>query len=140
MKTLPAATLLCALLANLDPPTSAAARSLSPDAAAGTRVAASAVGKPFEWTGVFDVVGDSFPDGQRLAVLIISRRDTTYDLSLEGPPGSLRSLEISGDSAHVVWDVLGEPMYVDLSGCDDALEGRWKMGGLTGPLVGTRRR
>ena len=56
----------------------------------------------FAWPGIYDLVGTGFPDGQREAVLFISKEDTSYTLvSLKGPPGALVSLSVAGDSAHV---------------------------------------
>ena len=96
---------------------------------------------PFAWPGVFDLVGTGFPDGERKAVIHIARADTSYSLlSLEGPPGSLVRFRVTGDSAHVVWNLGGgELMVVDLRGVGDSLTGVWASGDWTGPLRGVRR-
>lgn len=95
----------------------------------------------FSWAGTYDLVGTGFPDGERRAVIQIARADTSYTLaSLQGPPGSLVSFSIAGDSAHVVWNLGDEQMLVDLRGAGDSLVGRWATVGWSGELLGFRRR
>ena len=94
----------------------------------------------FAWRGVYDVVGDGFPEGMRSAIIIITPRDTSFDFSIEGPPGTLMSATFVGDSLHVVWDMYGEPMHVDLQGVADSLDGRWRIGDRGGRVWGNRRR
>ena len=96
--------------------------------------------RPFTWTGVFDIVGDGFPDGMRSAIITVAPRDTSFDFFIEGPPGTLMSSTFDRDSLHVVWDMYGEPMYVDLHGVADSLDGRWRMADQGGRIWGTRRR
>jgi len=96
---------------------------------------------PFSWAGTYDVVGSGFPDGDRWAVLTIKRADTAYALaSLHGPPGSLISFKVAGDSAHVVWNLGTEQMVVDLRGAGDSLVGQWSTTEWNGEIHGTRRR
>ena len=95
----------------------------------------------FSWAGTYDVVGNGFPDGDRWAVLTIKRADTAYALaSLHGPPGSLISFNVAGDSAHVVWNLGTEQMVVDLRGAGDSLVGQWATTEWNGEIHGTRRR
>jgi hypothetical protein len=95
----------------------------------------------FSWAGTYDVVGTGFPDGERQAVMHIARADTSYTLaSLQGPPGSLVSFRIVGDSAHVIWNLGAEQMLVDLRGAGDSLVGRWATNEWSGELLGFRRR
>jgi hypothetical protein len=95
----------------------------------------------FSWTGTYDLVGTGFPDGERRAVIQVARADTSYTLaSLQGPPGSLVSFSIVGDSAHVVWNLGAEQMLVDLRGTGDSLVGRWATNEWNGDLLGFRRR
>lgn len=94
----------------------------------------------FAWPGVYDLVGSGFPDGERRAVMHIARTDTSYALvSVQGPPGALVRFRVSGDSAHIVWDLGGESMVVDLRGSGDSLTGEWQSGDWSGPLRGARR-
>ena len=95
----------------------------------------------FSWTGTYDLVGTGFPDGERRAVMQIARADTSYTLaSLLGPPGSLVTFNVIGDSAHVVWNLGTEHMLVDLRGSGDSLVGRWTTNDWSGELLGFRRR
>jgi hypothetical protein len=121
-------------LARLTPSTAAPApaRSIAP--------APAAAPKPFAWAGVYDIVGDGFPDGMRSAIITITPRDTVFDFFIEGPPGTLMSSTFDRDSLHVVWDMYGEPMYVELRGIADSLDGRWKMADRGGNIWGTRRK
>ena len=96
--------------------------------------------REFSWPGIYDLVGSGFPEGERKAVLSITRDDTAYALeSLQGPPGKLLSFEVTGDSAHVVWDLGPDQMLVDLRGIGDSLVGEWSTGEWAGPVIGTRR-
>ena len=95
----------------------------------------------FTWTGTFDLVGTGFPDGERNAVIYIGQQDTTYTLlSLQGPPGKLVSFKVAGDSAHVVWNLGAEEMFLDLRGIGDSLMGEWATGEWRGEIRGARRR
>ena len=95
----------------------------------------------FSWTGTYDLVGTGFPDGERRAVMQIARVDTSYTLaSLQGPPGTLVTFNVIGDSAHVVWSLGAEQMLVDLRGSGDSLVGRWATSEWSGELLGFRRR
>jgi hypothetical protein len=96
--------------------------------------------RPFAWTGVFDIVGDGFPDGMRSAIIIVTPRDTSFDFFIEGPPGTLMSSRFDRDSLHVLWDMYGEPMYVELRGVADSLDGRWRIGDRGGRIWGARRK
>lgn len=97
--------------------------------------------KAFVWPGVFDIVGTGFPDGERRAVMHIAQTDTSYALvSLQGPPGALMRFHVSGDSAHVVWNLGDDVMAVDLCGSGDSLTGEWTSGDWRGPIRGVRRR
>jgi hypothetical protein len=70
----------------------------------------------------------------------IRRADTSYTLaSLHGPPGSLVSFKVAGDSAHVVWDLGTEQMLVDLRGIGDSLIGEWSTSKWSGEIRGIRR-
>lgn len=109
------------------------------------RVASAATSRvpaaKFSWPGVFDLVGTGFPDGDRVAVLQIARTDTAYSLvALQGPPGSLMRFQVSGDSAHVRWNLGYEVMVVDLRGSGDSLYGMWSAGESAGFITGARRR
>jgi hypothetical protein len=108
-----------------------------------TSSAAALKARPFQfsWTGTYDLVGTGFPDGERRAVIHIARADTSYTLaSLQGPPGTLVSFNIIGDSAHVVWNLGAEQMLVDLRRAGDSLVGRWATTEWSGELLGFRRR
>jgi len=95
----------------------------------------------FSWTGTYDLVGTGFPDGERRAVMHIARADRSYTLALlQGPPGTLVSFNIVGDSAHVIWNLGAEQMLVDLRGAGDSLVGRWATNEWSGELLGFRRR
>ena len=95
----------------------------------------------FGWVGTYDLVGSGFPDGDRWAVMTIARADTTYALaSLQGPPGSLISFRVAGDSAHVVWNLGTEQMIVDMRGVGDSLVGQWSTSEWNGDIWGRRRR
>jgi hypothetical protein len=95
----------------------------------------------FEWTGIFDMIGTGFPDGERRAVMAISRQDSAYALSmLQGPPGELESLAVVGDSAHVVWNLGPEEMLIDLRGTGDSLVGVWSTADWRCEVKGARRR
>jgi uncharacterized cupredoxin-like copper-binding protein len=106
---------------------------VSPDASAGSEM--------FDWSGVYDLVGDGFPDGERRAVMEIARHDTSYALvSLQGPPGTLVQFRVKGDSAHVMWHLGTDLMVADMRGAGDSLSGVWSMSEWSGFLRGTRRR
>lgn len=95
----------------------------------------------FAWPGVYDLVGTGFPDGQRAAVMSIVKEDTSYTLvSLQGPPGSLVSFKVAGDSAHVVWNLGTDAMFVNLRGAGDSLTGEWATTEFRGAIHGARRR
>jgi hypothetical protein len=96
--------------------------------------------RAFDWPGTYDLVGTGFSNGERYAVLTVTARDTSYLFELAGPSGSLKSLEIVGDSAHIAWDLGGPVMMVDLRGSADSLDGRWYQGEESGDVLGTRRR
>jgi hypothetical protein len=96
--------------------------------------------RQFSWPGIYDLVGTGFPEGERKAVMSITRNDTAYTLeSLQGPPGQLRSFKITDDSAHVIWDLGPDQMFVDLRGIGDSLMGEWSTGEGAGLIVGARR-
>jgi hypothetical protein len=95
----------------------------------------------FTWPGVYDLVGTGFPDGDRVAVLQIERADTSYSLvALQGPPGNLERFRVSGDSAHIRWNLGHGVMVVDLRGSGDSVSGMWMSGELAGLIKGARRR
>ena len=94
----------------------------------------------FYWPGIYDLVGTGFHDGERRAVMHIRRSDTSYVLTeLEGPPGDLLAFDVAGDSAHVVWNMSGAVMVVDLRGVRDSVYGRWSIGERSGDIYGARR-
>jgi hypothetical protein len=124
----------------LSRPASTASIRPAPEATPQVRAAITPAPKPFAWAGTFDVIGDGFPDGMRSAIITITPRDTVFDFFIEGPPGTLMSSMFAGDSLHVVWDMLGVPMYVDLRGAADSLDGQWRMADRGGRIWGTRRR
>ena len=102
---------------------------------------ASASPEMFEWKGVYDLVGDGFPDGERYAVMEIARHDTSYALvSLQGPPGKLVQFSVKGDSAHVMWHMGTDLMVVNMRGTGDSLSGVWSMSEWSGFVQGSRRR
>jgi hypothetical protein len=95
----------------------------------------------FSWPGVYDLVGSGFPEGDRMAVLEIGRKDTSYTLQkLSGPPGNATIFQVTGNRAHIVWNLGTDLMYVDLRGSGDSLTGEWFIGDEGGPLRGARRR
>ena len=101
----------------------------------------SANPKTFDWSGVYDLVGDGFPDGERRAVMEIARKDTSFTLvSVQGPPGALAQFRVNSDSAHIMWHLGTDLMVVDLRGAGDSLSGVWSMSEWSGFLRGTRRR
>ena len=110
------------------------------------RAAHAAVPSPtarsaFSWPGVYDLVGNGFPDGERKAVMHIARTDTSYAIvSLQGPPGSLVRFHVVGDSAHVMWNLGTDVMVVDLRGAGDSLIGVWETDEWSGTVRGVRRR
>jgi hypothetical protein len=96
---------------------------------------------PFAWAGTYDLIGTGFPDGQRQAVIQISKEDTSYTLvSLQGPPGELVSFGVAGDSAHVVWNLGSDAMFLNLRGAGDSLTGEWATTDHRGAIRGARRR
>lgn len=101
----------------------------------------SASSEMFDWTGVYDLIGNGFPDGERRAVMEIARRDTAYALvSLQGPPGTLVQFRVNDDSAHVMWHLGTDLMVVDMRAAGDSLSGVWSMSEWSGFVRGTRRR
>ena len=95
----------------------------------------------FSWPGVYDLVGSGFPEGERKAVMEIGQTDTSYTLlSLAGPPGNATIFQVTGNRAHIVWNLGTDLMYVDLRGSGDSLTGEWFIGDEGGPLRGARRR
>ena len=95
----------------------------------------------FDWSGVYDLIGDGFPDGERRAVMEVAREDTSYKLvSVQGPPGTLVQFRVKGDSAHVMWHLGTDLMVLDLRGAGDSLSGAWSMSEWSGLLRGTRRK
>ena len=85
-------------------------------------VVATASRTAFAWPGIYDLTAVGYPDGERNAVMHVTRNDTTYSLvSLQGPPGSLVRFHVSGDSAQVVWNLGTHVMIVDLRGSGDSL-------------------
>ena len=94
------------------------------------------------WPGTYELVGSNFPDGTRAAGLEIARVDTTYRLTVHGPPGELVTFRIVADSVHVLWDLgPGDAlMAVELRLAGDALTGRWEIDGAHGPITGRRVR
>jgi uncharacterized cupredoxin-like copper-binding protein len=95
----------------------------------------------FDWSGIYDLIGTGFPDGERNAVIHIARQDSAYNfVSLQGPPGTLMQFRVNGDSAHVTWNLGTDIMVVDLRGAGDSLTGIWAMSEWSGFLRGTRRR
>ena len=104
-------------------------------------VASPAARTAFSWPGVYDLVGNGFPDGERKAVLHIARTDTSYAIvSLQGPPGSLVHFQVVGDSARVMWNLGTDVMVVDLRGAGDSLSGVWETDESSGMVRGVRRR
>lgn len=95
----------------------------------------------FAWPGIYDLIGTGFPDGQRAAVISIGKENTSYTLvSLEGPPGQLLSFRVAGDSAHVVWNLGTDAMFLNLRGAGDSLTGEWATTEFRGAIRGARRR
>lgn len=96
----------------------------------------------YDWPGTYVLTGHGFEEGEREAVLTVTRRDTTHALALAGPPGTLVSFRLVGDSAHVLWtlDDGGHFMAVDLRGRGDSVTGRWAVGTTEGAITGYRRR
>jgi hypothetical protein len=116
-------------------------QAIATDSSAARIGAATPSAEAFDWTGIFDVVGTGFPDGERRAVMAISPQDTSYTLHmLQGPPGDLKSLKVKGDSANVVWDLGPEEMFIDLRGIGDSLMGEWSTSDWRGDVRGLRRR
>ena len=102
---------------------------------------ASASSEMFNWSGIYDLIGTGFPEGDRYAVMEIARQDTAYKfVSLDGPPGTLLQFRVKGDSAHVMWHLGTDVMVVDLRGAGDSVSGLWAMSEWSGTLRGTRRR
>ena len=59
-----------------------------------------------------------------MAVLEIGRKDTSYTLQkLSGPPGNATIFQVTGNRAHIVWNLGTDLMYVDLRGSGDSLTG-----------------
>jgi uncharacterized cupredoxin-like copper-binding protein len=101
----------------------------------------AATSEMFDWSGVYDLVGDGFPDGQRRAVMEIARKDTSFALvSVQGPPGALVQFRVKADSAHIMWNLGTDLMVIDLRGTKDSLTGIWTMSEWSGFLRGTRRK
>lgn len=96
--------------------------------------------RAFDWPGTYDLIGTGFHNGERFATMTVTRHDTSYSVSLDGPPGVLHSLRITGDSAQVVWDMREMLMHVHLVGDDDDLSGKWRIGNDSGTVFGTRRK
>jgi hypothetical protein len=105
-----------------------------------TPVAPVASERRFDWAGTYDLVGQGFSEGERRATLYVERRDTTFAMNVEGPPGHLIASRIKGDSAEIVWSLPTDLMYVELHGAGDSLSGEWTIAYQTGKLVGVRRR
>lgn len=94
-----------------------------------------------QWSGVYDLLGTGFPDGQRTAVMQLAQRDTGVTLvAVQGPPGKLVQFRVDGDSAHVMWNLGTDLMVVDLRRSGDSLTGVWSTSEWSGPIHGTRRR
>ena len=103
-------------------------------------ISATTAERQFTWAGIFDIVGTGFPEGQRQATMAIAKVDTAYALlSLQGPPGQLVSFKVHGDSAHVVWSLGADQMFVDLRGIGDSLMGEWSTSDWRGEIRGARR-
>ena len=105
---------------------------------------------PLAWEGTWELVATGFPaappaGSERRATLVVTRRDTAHALHLEGPPGALVAYTLTGDSAHVLWDLAprGVPerdiLAVFLHGAGDTLRGRWELRDASGPVTGRRR-
>lgn len=96
----------------------------------------------FAWPGAYELVGQGFSVGDREARLTVTRADTGYAMTVDGPPGRLEALHIAGDSAHVVWNFdNGESvMRLRLRGIGDSLTGRWQVDDRGGPVAGRRVR
>jgi hypothetical protein len=106
-----------------------------------TAPAPAAVAATFAWPGIYDLVGTGFPEGDRNAVLEIARNDTSYTLlKLQGPPGQIAIFQVTGDRAHIVWNLGPDLMYVDLRGTRDSVAGEWYIGDDSGSIRGARRR
>ena len=124
-----AAVALAGLLSPFTPHTSA------------SEVALAATREAFTWPGIYDLTAVGYPDGERTAVIHVTRADTTYSLvSLQGPPGSLVRFNVTGDSAQIVWNLGPHMMFVDLRGSGDSLAGEWSSGDWSGTVRGVRRR
>ena len=95
---------------------------------------------PFSWPGTYHLIGTGFPEGSREAVLQFTKRDSLYQVTaLAGPPGAALLVRVVDDSAHILWDLEGETMVVDLRGTGDSVTGRWYIEDQGGPIVGKRR-
>jgi hypothetical protein len=95
---------------------------------------------PFSWPGTYHLVGTGFPDGTREAVMRFTQRDSLYDVTaLSGPPGAALLVRVADDSAHILWDLEGSTMVVDLHGHGDSVTGHWYIEDRGGPIMGKRR-
>lgn len=124
-------------LASLEP---GASKDRTHRAATAAEARENRLAQAFEWPGTDDLIGTGFATGDRFAVLTVTPRDTSFDFQFNGPPGSLTSLQVAGDSAHVVWNMEGPVMMIDVRGTGDSLDGAWSMGEESGQVYGTRRR
>ncbi|MEP6731827.1 MAG: hypothetical protein ABJE10_14365 [bacterium] len=107
----------------------------------GVAVTTVAATRTFSWPGTYDLVATGFPNGPRQAVLQITPHDSTYSVvALQGPPGAPLSVSVTGDTARILWNLeTADPMYVELLGKGDSVNGRWSMAANSGAVSGKRR-
>jgi hypothetical protein len=94
------------------------------------------------WEGIYDLIGSGFPEGDRAATLVITRPDTGYAATLQGPPGQMAEFRIGRDSLSLIWDLQDgtAPFQVRLGRtATDSVTGTWTSGVNNGFVRGMRR-
>jgi hypothetical protein len=115
-------------------------RALVPGALALSAAAFTRPADSFSWPGTYHLVATGFPDGTREAVMRFTQRDSRYEVTaLSGPPGVALAVRVVDDSAHILWDLDGQTMVVDLRGQGDSLTGHWYIEDRDGQVLGKRR-
>jgi hypothetical protein len=93
----------------------------------------------FSWPGTYELIG-SYPEGDRRAVMEVAKSGVSYTLKMiEGPPGTLVEMLVSGKEAIITWDMEGHLMIVNLVATGDSVHGTWLAGSSEGPIRGARR-